>query len=492
MAQQSLQAGPARRPILSNGVLHADLCIIGAGSGGLSVAAGAVQMGASVVLVEKGAMGGDCLNTGCVPSKALIAAAHAAHAAADGHRFGVHAAAPVVDFQQVHDHVHGVIAAIAPHDSVERFEGLGVHVIQAAARFVDAATVEAGGQRIRARRFVIATGSRAAVPPVPGLAGSGFLTNESIFELTERPAHLIVMGGGPIGLEMAQAFRRLGSEVTVIEKFSILAKDEPEAVDVVRKRLAEEGVRILEGTGVSAVSRSDGGVAIELERDGARAGTISGSHLLVAAGRRPNVESLNLEGAGIAFTPKGVTVDARLRTSNRRVFAIGDVAGGPQFTHIAGYHAGIVIRNALFGLPAKVGYDALPWVTYADPELAHAGLTEADARKAGHPAQVLSWSFDQNDRAQAERRTEGLVKIVLGRKGRIIGATIVGPHAGELIGAWALAISQKLAIGAVAGAVLPYPTLSEAGKRAAGSYYTPKLFGSGTRRLVGFIQRFLP
>jgi pyruvate/2-oxoglutarate dehydrogenase complex dihydrolipoamide dehydrogenase (E3) component len=477
---------------MKDGVLHADLCIIGAGSGGLSVAAGAVQMGASVVLIEKGAMGGDCLNTGCVPSKALIAAAHAAHAISEGKHFGIHAAAPRIDFREVHDHVHGVIGAIAPHDSVERFQGLGVTVLQGAARFLDRTTVEVNGQRIAARRFVVATGSRAAVPPIPGLADSGFLTNESIFELKERPAHLVIMGGGPIGLEMAQAFRRLGSEVTVIEKFAILAKDEPEAVEVVRKQLIAEGVRLLEGTGVKSVTRAKGGIELDLERDGIVTGHVSGSHLLVAAGRRPNTESLNLEAAGIAVTAKGITVDARLRTSNTRVFAIGDVAGGPQFTHIAGYHAGIVIRNALFGLPAKVAYDALPWVTYADPELAHSGLTEADARKAGHAVQVLSWPLEMNDRAQAERRTEGLAKIILGRKGRILGATIVGPRAGELIGTWALAISQKLAIGAIASAVLPYPTLSEVSKRAAGSYYTPKLFGPGTRRFVGFIQRFLP
>lgn len=482
----------AKKPTVTDGVLHADLCIIGAGSGGLSVAAGAVQMGASVVLIEKGAMGGDCLNTGCVPSKALIAAAHAAHAAEHGKHFGVHTNALHIDFQQVHDHVHSVIGAIAPHDSVERFEGLGVHVIQGAARFVDRVTVEANGQKITARRFVVATGSRAAVPPIPGLADSGFLTNESIFELTERPDHLIVMGGGPIGLEMAQAFRRLGSAVTVVEKFAILAKDEPEAVAVLRSQMTAEGVSLLEGTGVKSVEKTPNGVAVMLERDGVTGETILGSHLLVAAGRKPNIENLNLESAGISFTPKGITVDARLRTSNTSVFAIGDVAGGPQFTHIAGYHAGIVIRNALFGLPAKVNYDALPWVTYADPELAHAGLTEAEARKAGHAVDVLSWSFDMNDRAQAEKQTSGLAKIILGAKGRILGATIVGPHAGELIGTWALAISQKLKIGAIASTVLPYPTLSEVSKRAAGSYYTPKLFGAGTRRLVGLIQRFLP
>jgi pyruvate/2-oxoglutarate dehydrogenase complex dihydrolipoamide dehydrogenase (E3) component len=483
---------PPKRPEARGGSISADLCIIGAGSGGLSVAAGAVQMGASVVLIEKGEMGGDCLNTGCVPSKALIAAAHVAHTHRTGARFGVHGDGPEVRFREVHDHVHGVIGAIAPHDSVERFEGLGVMVIQAAGRFVDRDTVEAGGRRIKARRFVIASGSRAAAPPVPGLADSGYLTNETIFNLKEAPGHLIVVGGGPIGVEMAQSFRRLGSEVTVVEKFGILAKDEPEAVDVVRAALRGEGVRLAEGFGVSEVRRENGSVSVVLDGDSEFGRTIAGTHLLVAAGRRPNIENLGLEAAGIDHTPKGITVDARLISSNRKVFAIGDVAGGPQFTHIAGYHAGIVIRNALFGLPAKVDYRALPWVTYSDPELAHAGLTEAEARKAGHGVEVLTWSFAMNDRAQAERATEGLAKIVLGRKGRILGATVVGPRAGELIGTWGLAISAGLKIGAVASAVLPYPTLSEISKRAAGSYYTPKLFGAATRRIVGLVQRFFP
>jgi pyruvate/2-oxoglutarate dehydrogenase complex dihydrolipoamide dehydrogenase (E3) component len=492
MADPTTPSLPPKRPIFQNGAWQADLCIIGAGSGGLSVAAGAVQMGASVVLIEKGEMGGDCLNTGCVPSKALIAAAHAAHAVRDGQRFGIHASEPEVRFGEVHAHIHGVIGAIAPHDSVERFEGLGVQVIRAAARFRDPRTVEAAGDKIVARRFVIATGSRAAVPPIPGLAEAGYLTNESVFALQECPEHLIVVGGGPIGIELAQSFRRLGAQVTVIEKFGILAKDEPEAVAVVRASLLRDGVTLLEGVGISEVHRDGRGVTVLLDGDSPAGRSITGTHLLVAAGRRPNIEGLGLDAAGVASTPKGVTVDARLITSNHRVFAIGDVAGGPQFTHVAGYHAGIVIRNALFGLPAKVDYASLPWVTYADPELAHAGLTEADARKAGHDVQVLNWSFSLNDRAQAERATEGLAKIVLGRKGRILGATIVGPRAGELIGTWALAITSGLKIGAVASAVLPYPTLAEISKRAAGSYYTPRLFGAATRRIVGLAQRFLP
>jgi pyruvate/2-oxoglutarate dehydrogenase complex dihydrolipoamide dehydrogenase (E3) component len=481
----------ARRPVLRDGVLHADLCIIGAGSGGLSVAAGAVQMGASVVLIEKHLMGGDCLNTGCVPSKALLAAAHAAHAQRHTGPFGVTHHEPVVDFAKVHAHVHGVIAAIAPHDSVERFEGLGVTVIQAAASFMGPKEVQAGSHRIRARRFVVATGSSAAIPPVPGLGDIPYLTNETIFDLKERPDHLLVLGGGPIGIEMAQAFRRLGARVTLVERAAILPRDEPEAVTILRDALIREGITLHEG--IEVVAARDTGAGIELELRG-KAGTVlvQGSHLLVAAGRKPNTAGLGLEAAGIEATPRGITVDQRLRSSNRRVFAIGDVSGGPQFTHIAGHHAGIVIRNALFGLPAKVDYAALPWVTYADPELAHVGLTEAAAREAGHDTSTLLQPLSGNDRAQAERATEGVAKIILGSRGRILGATILAPRAGEMIGVWGLAIQQKLKIGAIASMIAPYPTMSEISKRAAGSFYTPSLFSPRTRRLVGLIQRWLP
>jgi len=491
MADPSPNA-PARRPVRRGDVLHADLCVIGAGSGGLSLAAGAVQMGASVVLVERHLMGGDCLNTGCVPSKALLAAAHAAEAVRQAPGFGVDAGAPAVDFARVHGHVHGVIAAIAPHDSVERFEGLGVMVIQGAARFLGHDEVQAGDQRIRARRYVVATGSTAAVPPVPGLESVPYLTNETVFSLTARPEHLLVMGGGPIGVEMAQAFRRLGSAVTLLERAKILPRDEPEAAAIVRAALRAEGIDLREGAQVAGVRAEEGGVAVELTDASGVASVVHGTHLLVAAGRRPQVEGLGLEAAGIAATPRGITVDAGLRTSNRRVFAIGDVSGGPQFTHVAGYHAGIVIRRALFGLPAKVDYAALPWVTYADPELAHVGLTEADARAAGHDVSVLSQALAGNDRAQAERSTEGLAKIILGRGGRILGATIVAPRAGEMIGLWGLAIQQRMKIGAVAASLPPYPTMAEISKRAAGSHYTPTLFSARTRRIVGLIQRLLP
>jgi len=474
--------------------IEADICVIGAGSGGLSVAAGASQMGARVVLIEKGKMGGDCLNYGCVPSKALIAAAAAADGQRRAARFGVESGEPAVDYPAVRDHLRGVIAAIAPHDSVERFEDLGVTVIQAAARFTGQREVTAGDVTVKARRFVVATGSTAALPPIPGLETVPYLTNETIFDLAARPDHLVVIGGGPIGAELAQAHRRLGARVSLLEMFKVLGKDDPEVTAIARRRLVEEGVEIHEGIAIKQLARQGDAIAVTIEKDG-RSEVLTASHLLVAAGRKVNVEGLGLEAAGVAYSPKGIQVDARLRSSNKRIFAIGDVAlvaglGGYQFTHVAGYHAGIVIRNALFRLPAKVSYDALPWVTFTDPEIAHVGLTEAAARaKHGDKVRVLRWSFAENDRAQAERATEGLVKVVVGARGKILGASIVGLHAGELLHPWVLAIGQGLKIGALANMIAPYPTLGEVNKRVAGSYYTASLFGAMTRRIVRLLQR---
>ena len=469
--------------------LKVDICVIGAGSGGLSVAAGASQMGASTALIERGKMGGDCLNYGCVPSKALLAAGHAAQAVRGGGRFGVRAAAPAIDSGGVYGHVRGTIAAIAPNDSVERFEGLGVTVIQSSARFTGPREIAADGYRITARRIVIATGSAPAVPPIAGLGDVPYLTNETIFDLGQVPAHLIVIGGGPVGIEMAQAHRHLGARVTVVEMFSILASDDPELVDVVRARLAGEGIDLREGVTVARVEKAGNGVAVVIAGNGAE-DRVQGSHVLIAAGRRPNVGGLDLEKAGIAYSPAGIQVDARLRTTNRRVFAIGDVAGGYQFTHMAGYHAGIVLRNALFRLPATVDTRAVPWVTYTAPELAQVGLTEDRARKQAGDIRVLRWPFAENDRARAERETDGLVKVITTPRGRILGAGIVGAHAGELIHAWVLAIGQKIKIGAVAGMIAPYPTLGEVNKRAAGSFYTPALFGERTKRIVRFLSHF--
>jgi pyruvate/2-oxoglutarate dehydrogenase complex dihydrolipoamide dehydrogenase (E3) component len=463
-----------------------DLCVIGAGSGGLAVAAGAAQMGAKVVLVERGAMGGDCLNFGCVPSKSLLAAARIADLGRRGAALGVSYAPPRIDFAAVADSVQRVIAQIAPHDSVERFEGLGVRVLRAEARFTSPRTVRAGNVEIRPRRFVIATGSQPAIPPIRGLDDVPYLTNESIFANRQLPEHLIVIGGGPIGIEMAQAHCRLGSRVTVLDVGPLLPRDDPELTTILAERLSAEGIACRPKVEIAGIERTEKALAVRL----ASGEQIVGSHLLVAAGRRPSIEALDLAAAGIASTAKGITVDARLRTTNRRAFAIGDVAGGPQFTHIALYHAGIVIRNALFRIPAKVDYRALPWVTYTDPELAQVGLNEAAARAVEKSPRVLRWPFAENDRAQTERETEGVVKIVTGGNGRILGASILGAGAGDLILAWALAISQKLKVSALANLIVPYPTRGEAGKRAAGSYYTPTLFSARTGRLVRLLARF--
>jgi pyruvate/2-oxoglutarate dehydrogenase complex dihydrolipoamide dehydrogenase (E3) component len=471
-------------------ILTADLCILGAGAAGLSVAAGAAQMGARTVLIEAGAMGGDCLNTGCVPSKALLAAAKAAARVRGATRFGVAAGAPDIDFAAVHRHGRDTIAAIAPHDSVARFTGLGCTVIQARGHFVDGRTVEAGGRRIQARRFVIATGGRPRLPPIPGLVAVPFFTNETLFDTTVLPGHLVVIGAGPIGCEMAQAHRRLGSQVTVIDSARLLPKDDPEAAAVVRRALLADGVALIEGATIRRVEATGDGIALDLAcAEGQR--RITGSHLLVAAGRQPNLEALGLDAAGVRFDANGITVDARLRTSNRRIFAAGDVTGGPQFTHLAGAHAGIVLRNALFRLPARLDTRALPWVTYTDPELAQVGLTEAQAVASHGPSvRVLRADFADNDRARAEGTTGGLVKAMVTARGEILGCTMVGPQAGELIQPWVLAMAQRLKIGALAGMIAPYPTLGEISKRVAGSFYTPTLFGARTRALVRFLGRF--
>jgi pyruvate/2-oxoglutarate dehydrogenase complex dihydrolipoamide dehydrogenase (E3) component len=463
--------------------LTPDLAVIGAGSAGLSVAAGAAQMGASVVLIERGKMGGDCLNYGCVPSKSLLAAAHAAHAVRNAGRFGVNGHEPAVDFLKVRGHVRDVIAGIAPHDSVERFEGLGVRVVRGEARFTDRLRLDVDGTMVEPRRVVIATGSRLAKPAIPGLDEVPFLSNETVFDLAERPDHLVVIGGGPIGCELAQAHRRLGVDVTVLQKGSILPKDDPEPVEVVRHGLMGEGVDLREHARITHVERRGNRVAVHLEPDD----VVEGSHLLVATGRQPNIESLNLEAAGIAWTSRGITTDSSLKTSNRKVWAIGDVAGRWQFTHIAGYHASIVVRQALFRLPARVDDTAVPWVTYTDPELAHVGLTEQAAGEAGHKVETLRWDFSENDRARTEGRTEGFVKLVVAGS-RVVGATIVGAHAGELIPLWGLAIRERIGLGKIAQAIFPYPTMSEAGKRAAGSHYTDRLFSTRTRHLVHILR----
>lgn len=470
--------------------LKPDICVIGGGSGGLTVAAAAAAFGVPVVLVEKNLMGGDCLNYGCVPSKALIAAGKQAHLMGAGARLGIAPVEAEVSFSRVMQHVRDTIAAIEPNDSVERFTSLGVTVIKAEARFRDPRTVMAGETEIRARRFVIATGSSPFIPPVPGLDSVPFLTNETIFEQRRRPNHLLILGGGPIGIELAQAHRRLGSKVTVIEAQKALGREDPELASLALEKMRAEDIAILEGSKVMRVEKGTrSGVRLHVESE---AGTeiVDGSHLLVAAGRAANVAGLGLEAAGIRHTPKGIVVSDKLRSSNRRVYAIGDVAGGLQFTHVANYHAGLVIRAMLFRLPARENRDIIPRVTFTDPELSHVGLSEEEARKKHRRLSILRWPYAENDRAQAEGKTAGLIKLVTDRKGRILGASIFGAGAGEMIHFWALAITRKLTVREIASYVAPYPTLGEIGKRAAITYFTETTRKPFVRALVRFLRRF--
>ncbi|MCY6382704.1 dihydrolipoyl dehydrogenase family protein [Hoeflea prorocentri] len=470
--------------------LRPDICVIGAGSGGLTVAAAAASFGVDVVLIEKGKMGGDCLNYGCVPSKAIIAAGKHAHAIAEAPHFGVHAGDMKVDYKKVHAHIHSVIDAIAPNDSVERFTALGVKVIEAAGAFTDANTVVAGDYEIKARRFVIATGSSPFVPPIPGIDTVDYLTNETLFDRTQRARHLIVVGGGPIGMEMAQAHRRLGSDVTVIEGLKALGKDDPELAAIVLDRIRAEGVEIMEGATVTGVKKfGRAGVRVSVDTaDGEK--TVDGSHILVATGRAANVEGLGLSEAGVEYDRRGIKVKPNMKTTNKRVFAIGDVAGGLQFTHVAGYHAGLVIQQILFRAPAKENTRIIPWATYTDPELAHVGLSEEEARKRFGQIHVLRWPYAENDRALAERKTDGLIKLVTDRKGRIAGVSIAGAGAGEMINMWALAIANGMRLSNVRGYVPPYPTMAEIGKRAVISYYSPMTRKPFIRSIIGFLRRF--
>jgi pyruvate/2-oxoglutarate dehydrogenase complex dihydrolipoamide dehydrogenase (E3) component len=468
-----------------------DLVVIGAGAAGLSTAAISAALGLRVALVERGAMGGDCLNYGCVPSKALLAAAAAAAAVRDAGRFGVLTTQPEIDWAGVRAHVRGAIAHIAPTDSEARFRGMGVEVIRSSACFIAPDRIAAAGRRISFRRCVIAAGSAAVVPDIPGLTTVPWLTNETLFDLEEAPEHLLILGGGPIGLEMAQAHARLGCRVTVIEAGRIAGREDPELTEGLRRVLVREGVELREGAKLARVERAEGGPAAVLE-DGT---TIHGSHLLLAVGRAPRLRGLDLQAGGVQATPRGIATDAGLRSvSNRRVWAVGDIADpqgiGPRaFTHVASQHAGVLARRMLFRLPARVDYAALPRVTYTAPELAQIGMTEDEARAAGLDPRPYRFPLPETDRAVAEGVEDGLVKLVVDPRGRLLGAGLLGPHAGEMAGTFGLMIGRKLPLSALAGLILPYPTLAEAAKRAAGEFYAPKLLSDRAKRLVRLLWR---
>lgn len=469
--------------------LKADLIVIGAGSGGLSVAAGAAMLGLDVILYEKHLMGGDCLNYGCVPSKALLSAAKAAHTVRHAGKFGVHAAKPEIRWPEVRAYVQSVIDRIAPVDSQERFEGLGVTVIREAARFADKDTVVSDTTRATARRIVVATGSRASAPPIPGLGRVPHFTNETIFTATEQPQHLVILGGGPIGMELAQAFARLGSEVTVIEMGRALARADADHAALAVEHVRREGVRVLQHHKATEITGSPGDITVSAEHDG-KPVAVNGTHLLVALGRAPVLDGLDLEAGGVEYTRSGITTKANLRSvSNPKVWAVGDVAGRGQFTHLAGHHASVFVRNALFKSRFKADAVPVPAVTYLSPEVAQIGLTEAEARdQYGDSVDIGRFSFEENDRAIAEGKYEGEAKLII-RKGKILGASIIGDGAGDVLQIVGIAMSNGMKVRALTGFISPYPTRGEIVKRAASNYYQPLVFGKNARRLVGLLQR---
>lgn len=467
-------------------VLSPDFCVIGAGAGGLSFAAGALQMGASVVIVENKWMGGDCLNAGCVPSKSLIAAAKSVHMAGDSKKFGFTFQNAKLDFSEVYNHIHKVIGDISYNDSVERFTKLGGNVILDSGQFVSAKEFVTQQYAIRARKFIIATGSSPFIPPIPGLDKVEYLTNETIFNLRQLPEHLVIIGGGPIGIEMAQAFSYLGSKVTVLEAFSILPRDDQDAVNLLKTKLVEQGVVLHERVKINNVSARE----IECTTQEQQSISLLPSHILVATGRRPNVSDLGLEAAKVQYSPKGIIVDKKLRASNPKIYAIGDCIGGFLFTHVAGYHAGLVIRNTIFKMGAEVEVRAIPWVTYTDPELAHVGMLSSQLADMKILHKTLKIDFSENDRAHTEGKTSGFIKVHVTPKGRILGATILGPSAGELIYPWVIAMQNNLKISAIASSLAPYPTYSDISKRIAGMFYADKLFSPIMKKVVKLLLRF--
>jgi pyruvate/2-oxoglutarate dehydrogenase complex dihydrolipoamide dehydrogenase (E3) component len=466
-----------------------DIGIIGGGAAGLTVASGAAQLGAKTLLIEKEpALGGDCLHFGCVPSKTLIRSAHVYHDMKHADRYGLPAVdVPPVDFSRIARRIQDVIAVIQKHDSEERFCKLGAKVVFGTVFFKNDHTVDLDGRAISARTWVIATGSSAAVPPIPGLQDIDYITNREIFSLNTLPGSMIVLGAGPIGIEMAQAFNRLGSAVTVVDRADqILGKEDPDMAGTVQSVMSSEGVAFHLGAAIEKVSGNGGKKTVTVKLDGGSSIDLTADAVLVAMGRSVNVEDLWLDAAGVDFERTGITVDARLRTSQKHIFAAGDVSGGYQFTHAAGYEGGIVLSNAVFRLPRKVDYTWLPWCTYTDPELASIGLNERAARDAGIEYSVWTEAFGDNDRSLAEGQVEGRIKLILDKKEKPLGVQILGPRAGDLIAEWVAALNGGVKLSTLASAIHPYPTLGEISKRVTGSVFSPKIFSQRVQKGLKF------
>jgi pyruvate/2-oxoglutarate dehydrogenase complex dihydrolipoamide dehydrogenase (E3) component len=469
-----------------------DIGIIGGGAAGLTVAAGAAQLGVKTLLVEReSSLGGDCLHFGCVPSKTLIATARRYHQMKNAAALGLpQPDIPPVDFRQVRGRIREVVGAIQRHDSPERFCGLGAKVVFGRARFRDPHQVALDAETVTARIWVVATGSSAAVPDLPGLAQVGFLTNRDLFSLGKLPESLVVLGGGPIAIEMAQAFRRLGSDVAVVQRGTqILSREDRDMAEVVRQSLAAEGVKFFLGATVREVRAGERRKEVVVDSLG-RSVTLKADHILVAMGRKPNVEGLNLDAAGVEFDKAGVIVDGRMRTSRSHIFAAGDVTGKFQFTHAAGYEAGVVLANAVFKLPKKADYALMPWCTYTDPELASVGLNEKRAEEAGIKVTTHEEYFSANDRAVACGMDQGKIKLLLGKGDKPLGVQIAGSGAGDLLAEWVAALSGKLPLSTLAQAVHPYPTLAEISKRAASGPLSKKLFSDRVKKGLHFLFQY--
>jgi pyruvate/2-oxoglutarate dehydrogenase complex dihydrolipoamide dehydrogenase (E3) component len=445
-----------------------DIVVIGGGVGGLVVAAGGATLGAKVALVEKNRMGGDCLWYGCVPSKTLIKSARIAYAMRHADRWALRPADPAPDLAQVMERVRSVIAGIEPNDSPERFRALGVDVTFGDGRFTGPDVFEVNGRKLTGTTFVLATGSRPAIPTLAGLDATPFLTNETLFDLREPVPSLLVVGSGPIGSELAQAMRRLGSEVTVVDIAPrILPHEDEDLAQVVHQQMRAEGIRYCLETTIQRVAAGDGAITVAIKSRNGEDSALTATHLLLAAGRRPNVENLGLDAAHVALANGQLVVDAGLRTTNPRIYAIGDVAGGYQFTHLAEHHAGVILRRALFKLWWTKPSPVVPWCIYTDPELARVGLSETEVRAKGIAHRVYRFPFADIDRARTDNDTEGFAKLVTDPRGKLLGAAIVGPSAGELIAECVLAISKGLHAKDLSAAIHTYPTLAQVNRRAA-------------------------
>jgi pyruvate/2-oxoglutarate dehydrogenase complex dihydrolipoamide dehydrogenase (E3) component len=468
--------------------LTADICVIGGGPAGLAAASLAASYGVQTILIEKKALGGTSLYSGCVPSKALLAAANAAQAVREARAFGIKADEPEIDYKAIAAHIQEAIAAAQRNTTPERYNALGIDIIASEARFTAPDTVATTNYTISARRFIIATGSTPTIPIIPGLDRIPFWTADTIFAAAKRFQHLLIVGGDSTALELAQACVRLNSNVTVIDADKLLPRDDAELRSHLLQRLREEGVRILENARLERIETFGAGLQVIFSTQG-RSYSVDCSDIMLSLPRTPAIDRLNLDAAGIAYSEKGILVSRRLRTTNKRVYAIGDVTGELPYAHTARYHASLAVRDALFYLPVRARHETIPWVTLTQPELSHVGLTEEEARSRYGKLTVMRAPYAENDRAQAERKASGFVKVIASRGGKVLGAGAVGASAGEIVQMWSLAMQKGITLSAMSKPVLPHPTLNEINKSLASSFVAPRAEDPLARKIIGMLAK---